>query len=59
MVRRLKAATRHRENPQPTLNNTEKQQFNEYWSQLYEDTDEIAPNERSEANHRTKNQSRE
>ena len=24
MVRRLKAATRYRENPQPTLNNTEK-----------------------------------
>ena len=54
MVRRLKAATRHRENPRPTLNNTEKQQFNEYWTQLYEDTDEIVPNDKTESEPPTK-----
>ena len=48
MVRRLKTITRHKENPQPTLNNTEKQRFNEYWETLYADTDEIGPNERTD-----------
>ena len=46
MVRRLKAATRHRENPQPTLNMTEKNEFNEYSKTLYDDTDEIGENNR-------------
>ena len=49
MVRKLKNITRHRENPQPTLNNTEKHQFNEYWETLYNDTDEIGPNEKTES----------
>lgn len=46
MVRRIKTMTRHRENPQPTLNMTEKNEFNEYWKTLYDDTDEIGENNR-------------
>ena len=42
MVSRLKKMTRHRENPQPTLNMTEKKQFNEYWRTLYDDSEEIS-----------------
>ena len=41
--------TKHRENPQPKLNITEKQNFNEYWRNLYDDTDKIGQNRRVES----------
>ena len=44
MVRVLKQATRHRENPQHHLTMTKKKDFNDYWSNLYHDDDEIGYN---------------
>ena len=37
MVRKLKQSTRHKENPQPTLNTEEKRHFTEFWKTLYDD----------------------
>ena len=47
MVRKLKTATRHKENPQPELDTTQIQQYNDYWSTLYHDDEEIGENEKT------------
>ena len=46
MVRKIKQSTRSTENPQPELNDTQKKEWNRYWSTLYDDDDEIGENQR-------------
>ena len=46
--------TKNKENPQPRLNNAQKQSFNEYWKNLYDDEEEIGENIRVECDPPTK-----